>query len=429
MSTSTSGISSITSSVTEKIPSYDWFLKYMAGLKPDEVLTPEKSADLTSCAIKYGGAFLMLIISAITIYVASTDDKVLTEGFFKYMFFLIIPIIIASAIILPIFSQKLNYTTAIMNGTMLIVLFLSVYLFYSIKSPESVLYMKYSLYGFIVLSLIIGLAILYKLLIRYIYNSRGIVSVILQFVFFIPCLLLDLIEYIKYELNIAPKTVHVLLALELFVIIAYMSISRIFSAKPKSTTTNILLKEPVFLNKETRIGDNKIFAVDNVTEQPTDSRATIAEIISRKNFAVSFWAFMNQINSTKTVVFRIGRPKSFIGVPSIIYVNGNYEFYLQKGQVSPDLQIKLPIQKWNHFVLSYNENKVDVFLNGNLEKTISITQSPNHTNVDIISVGNEQSMNNVGAICNVRYYTNPISQYEIVSEHNLLMYSNPPIYT
>ena len=403
----------------------EWFLKYLAGLNPKEQLTTERSAELTSCAMKYGSAFLLLIASGITIYVASTDDKAMTEGFFKYMVFLVVPIVVASFIVLPIFSQKMNRTTMILNGIHLIVFILALYVFYQTKSPESVWVLKYAIYGFIVLFLIVALAIVYKISIRYIYNSRSWGYVIIQLIFYIPCLLLDFIEYVKNELRIAPNTTYILFALEITIVLAYFLSMRLSKYVPKSTT-KALMNEPVFLNHTTHLADASTLSITPATETAIVTSLTDY----RANYSVSFWAFINQQTEPVTL-FLLGEPSSLDknGKPRVIYENGQYAFYLTNATVNPQFKMSLPTQKWNHFAISYDENKVSVFINGNLEKMHKFTpdERPTYTNHDVITVGSNIPTKNVGAICNVQYYTVPIGQYEIISEYNLLMNKNPPV--
>jgi hypothetical protein len=134
------------------------------------------------------------------------------------------------------------------------------------------------------------------------------------------------------------------------------------------------------------------------------------------------------------MLFSLGDPNTSTGKPRVMYENGQYTFYLTSRPATDStlqFQMTLPIQKWNYFAISYDENKVSVFVNGNLEKTYHFTKDkddiPEYTGRDTISTGSDIPTKNVGAICNVQYYTVPIGQYEVISEYNLLMYKNPPV--
>jgi hypothetical protein len=389
-------------------------------------------SNASDCAMKYAGAFGWLIVSAIAIYTASTDDKALTDGFFKYMAIIILPIVVGSFLILPIFKQRANTLTLAMNAVMGIVLLFSVYMFYQTKDPASVVFVKYGVYLVGVLFVVVILAILYKIAIRYIYNSRGWFSVFFQIVFFIPCLLLEWIEHVKYELGVAPNTVFILIAIEVLIVLFYIGLPKIvrWSSTGK---TNVILNEPVFLNQKTQITDSKILSLGDTNE------TAFIEKEYRKNYSISFWAYLNTNSNVPITIFRVGNENERQGKPLVSYSNGKCQFYFTNiGNPSP-FEIAIPIQKWNYVVMSYNGNKVDLFINGNLEKTVQI-ELPSYSEGDVIEVGQNGSQRGVlgyeyttntgnvsGSICNVRYHKTPMTQYQIIAEYNLLMFTNPPI--
>ena len=389
--------------------------------------------NMSDCAMKYLGAFGLLIISAIAIYTASTDDKALTDGFFKYMIMIILPIVLGSFLVLPIFAQRASVTTLVLNAIIGMVFLVGLYTFYQTKDPASVLFAKYGLYAVGFVFIIVILAILYKISVRYIYNSRGWFSVLLQIVFYIPCLLLELVEYIKYELGIAPNTVYVLIAIEILIIVFYVFIPKIIT-RYSTANTDVILNNPVFLNQKVQISDSKILSLGNSTENQ------LTETEYRKNYSISFWAYLNTNSNVPITIFRIGNTNDERqGKPLISYSNGKCQFYFTNvGNPSP-VEVSIPIQKWNYVVITYNENNVDLFINGNLEKTMPI-EIPSYYENDVIEVGHDGRQNGVlghdykkntgnvsGAICNVRYHKTPMTQYQIISEYNLLMFSNPPI--
>jgi hypothetical protein len=95
--------------------------------------------------------------------------------------------------------------------------------------------------------------------------------------------------------------------------------------------------------------------------------------------------------------------------------------------VSPATQhiVELPSQKWNNFVFNYNNQLVDIFINGHLVRTIELDEIPIYNPTDLVTIGQDNGAN--GAVCNIQYYTNPLTKYQIVNNYNLLMDANPPI--
>jgi len=118
--------------------------------------------------------------------------------------------------------------------------------------------------------------------------------------------------------------------------------------------------------------------------------------------------------------------------PKITYKNNEngldqYIIYLSN---TKQYGISLPHQKWNNIVLNYRDLYVDIFINGNLEVTIRLTDLPKYTNTDTITVG-ENGINErtglYGSICNVAYYKNIMTKGQIIDNYNLLSIRNPPV--
>ena len=85
----------------------------------------------------------------------------------------------------------------------------------------------------------------------------------------------------------------------------------------------------------------------------------------------------------------------------------------------------LPGQKWNNIVFNYYSDKVDLFINGNLEKTyVFDNNAPNYTANDNITIGTQDGLD--GAVCNINYYTEPLTKTQVINAYNLLMMKNPP---
>jgi len=89
-------------------------------------------------------------------------------------------------------------------------------------------------------------------------------------------------------------------------------------------------------------------------------------------------------------------------------------------------KFEIPKQKWNHIVFNYNNGSADVFINGTLERTLYFNGvNPTYNSTDLVTVGDDNGIN--GAICNVEYYSTPLTQFQISSKYNLLMNKNPPV--
>lgn len=381
--------------------------------------------------------FIGLVGVALTcavFYVASNDPKALNDNFYLYCVFGILPTVVGIAIASRIFSGPIDINGFYFYAGVLFLFIVSMYLFYRTMNPSSVLYTSYVLNIFIVIAIIVGLAIIYRIFVRTILNTRGWLGFFLKFLFLIPCLLIELIETVFAELKVAPKMIVALFILEIVIILVYIYFPRITKRYSDSI---ILLERPEFLSKITLIGNaNKLFMDVNERDNPEKSETMI-----RQNFAVSMWFYVNQhpkshaAYSKETNIFRYGYPSSKIGHPKVTYYNDTtdtnksdkYVVYINDGN---EVLLDIPTQSWNQLVISYNKSVVDIFLNGSLEKSVPLTDRPNYDTGDVIEVG--EGDNTVtrgglhGAICNVVYHKHPVTPFQVAGDYNLNRYNNPP---
>jgi len=280
--------------------------------------------------------------------------------------------------------------------------------------------------------------------VRTVINTRGWTGFFLKFLFLIPCLIIDLFETLFAELKSAPKMVVVLFILEFLIVLAYLYITKL--SKPATTNSIVLLNKPVFLSQLQSIGHaNKLFMDENEIDNPSKAENTI-----RQNYSISMWIYVNQHASTyaayskETNIFRYGYPNLKTGHPRIAYFNDTNDtnksdkviVYINDAVSSQDISgvmLQIKPQSWNHLVISYNKNVVDVFVNGNLDKSIHLEQNvrPDYNIGDVIEVG--EGDNTVtrgglhGAICNVVYYKAPLTTFQVSRDYNLNRYNNPPV--
>lgn len=147
------------------------------------------------------------------------------------------------------------------------------------------------------------------------------------------------------------------------------------------------------------------------------------------NYSISFWLYIEptqeNVNNYWTNILNFGE-KIKISY-SIIGTNLNLlEFKIRNNKNEYEVihvQSNIKSQKWNNFVLVYNDYIMDIFFNTRL---VSSTQNLKvSNNNDIIMIGENNGIS--GSICNLFYYYGYIDINKIKENYKNLINKNPPI--
>ena len=111
-------------------------------------------------------------------------------------------------------------------------------------------------------------------------NAKGksLIKLILKIIMVLPCFLVDIIEYVKYEFNITTKPIWILLGLEAGLVGVWFLVPYIFDKIVNYGGIN-LLKEPVNLNTE------HVISNFNSSDNPNDSMVNLDKLINEKKNA------------------------------------------------------------------------------------------------------------------------------------------------
>jgi hypothetical protein len=260
--------------------------------------------------------------------------------------------------------------------------------------------------------IVVGISAANNVIGRHLNNSTTWSGFIMNLIVYIPCIFEDLLKSIKDDYALTPSVTVMLFATELLLVAAYAVLPRIMSSRLKNDGTNVM-NEPEFLD----ISINKTFVEQDIGKHEN----------KRTNYAFSMWVYLNQQNNS-------------VGNNHIFSYGGSYpkiEYIKCKGEPSKDkyrftintdtYDINLPNQKWNNIVVNFNDNStVDIFVNGNLERTFtnSSRKTTSNKTPNAINIGSNNGL--YGAICNINYYATPLTQRRIVEQYNLLYNKNPP---
>lgn len=396
---------------------------------------PNSVGDLKKFAI----GLVTLTITCAVFYTAYYDNEALTNKFYLYCVFGLFPIFIGILLVSKIFNEEMNINKLYFYGTMLFIMIVSINMFYRIMNPTSVSYVSYLINFVFAIMFIVGLAIVYRIFVRTIVNIRGWIGFFLRLLFLIPCLLIDVLESLFIELKSSSNMVIALFIIETIIILAYLYMPRFVKSANNSV---VLLDKPVFLTRSQAIGRaDQLFIGVNDKNNPGKDMELI-----RQNYSLSMWFYVNQHPSSnaayskETDIFRYGFPNSKYGHPRVSYFNNITDankidkFIVYPSETANGVMLNIPTQSWNQLVINYNGNSIDLFVNGNLEKTITLSSSelPKYNTGDIIEVGEGDNTDLGGglhgAICNVVFHKTPLTAFKIAGEYNLNRYKNPPTY-
>ena len=277
-------------------------------------------------------------------------------------------------------------------------------------------------------------------------KKNSFVNLILSTVFYVPCLFTGIFDVFAgilrkvFNINIGSQNVGSvdLTSLLMFLsacglILLYVFMPSIFNIVNKQGG-NQLVDKPVNTNTKYDLG-------------------TFQELNKRDDFdyqyAISFWVFINSIGPNMNPNYnRYTSLLNFGEKPNILYngsintllvtmdMNGelpsnNEETYTNKlvefdenGNRILYRNEKFLLQKWNNIIINYSGGILDIFLNGELVK--SIVGIVPYYKLDSLTIGQNDGIE--GGICNVIYFRQKLNTNNIFYLYNMVKDKSPPVF-
>jgi len=364
-------------------------------------------------------------------YQALTEFIVLVVGFLYVMLFMFLKeSLIKEYNILSLGIENVTENSFIIRLIATLVFFiifvlvtmLTVWIFSNFSILTTVIH-----HGLMLLIIIFAISITYIVLkktIDKLFYEDGFFSFIKNFILFIPCLLIRFAEYIKYEYKITGKPVWILLAIEIIIIILWIVIPILFRFYFNSDGSK-LLNGPIYLNKQTDIGNFETLHKKNLNEHK-DKKFLY-------HYSLSAWFNLNpQPPNTSTAYTKYTSILNYANKPNVQFNGEKNSLRVitvledQNGNTLNEVEIfetkNILYQKWNNIVINYDGGDMDVFLNGEL-----VGSKPGiapYMSYENVSVGEMNGLQ--GGICNVKYYNHILSKKEIKLTYKMLRDNNVP---
>jgi hypothetical protein len=372
---------------------------------------------------KYGSILFILFIvtmSLLIVYYPGGFFKSKTAPFVVIPLLLIICIIWSTLLITNMFSDEntnsydsiLNSRVSIIKKAILTILGFSisaVIIAYFVISMQK-LSGKNGITSFILsLFLIISiLTLIYKTFFVQFPNNNinkkknGFFELIINFIFYIPCLFSNILDAVKGG-NI------ILLLMVIAMIYVYFNFSKIKAFIFEHAAKKIITK-PTNLDKLQTISnyidlngsDNPDYQYSLCFSLFIDSNAPNTNASYNKYTSVlNYGGKPNILYKASTTTLMITMDQKDLEEKTTNNLlefdeNGNRIIYMNKDFL---------LQKWNNFVLNFNGGTLDVFLNGELVK--SCNEVVPYKKLDSLTIGSDFGIK--GAISDVMYYKTPLS--------------------
>ena len=262
-------------------------------------------------------------------------------------------------------------------------------------------------------------------------KKNAFFNMITNFIFYIPCLFSDSFDFIGKqimgEINASTAGSLLMLLLAVIIIVVYFSFPSLFN-KISSQGGQQLINQPVNLTRLNSLGTYEQLNGSNQFDY---------------QYAISSWIYIDAAPpNTSASYANFTSILNFGNKPNVLYkANENtLMITMQQKDLEKTTENKLidydengariiykntniPLQKWNNIIINYNGGILDIFLNGELVKSV-VGVVPYYT-LDNLTVGQENGLN--GGICNVVYFRKALTRSNIYYLYNTVKNKTPPV--
>ena len=222
-----------------------------------------------------------------------------------------------------------------------------------------------------------------------------------------------------------PSPVYLLLILLIILIILFIGLPIIFDLIVNNNKHR-LLKGPVYLNEKKTIGkyqdfikENKKYKILNMDKYKIETNLGYHNISDNVyNYSISFYLYLNPQDTNTNLAYNKETELFNYGNKPVLLYDGKKRklifktktIYNQAEQLDTIHEITdFKYQKWLFFVINYENNIIDIFMDGKLVNSINKVQSFNKK--EKITIGENDGIE--GSIKNIYYYNTPRASDDI----------------
>lgn len=409
---------------------------------------PESKRKVIRLFTRYGSIVMMILYIVMLFQFHMGDTHSLhNDKIALYIFAFTIPLMLFMYVVFSKLEDK-KYLWFIIFGTIFILLilfnetmpslsqtlysFINYFISYTDIQPldktnSLVLFltMKLILVGLV----IVGLSVVFQVLFNESLKQKGLAGLVLYSIFYIPCLVSNVVKYWVQEFGGTPTVVFVLLAIEAVLLILYFALPKIL----KPLASGSFIQEPMFFYNSQFISDAEpLYTLNEPKFDKTDT------VIVRE-YCISMWITTNypqyaaNEENPMFVFARQDQSDNKRGCPYIACKgDGKWKFVVSNSSDCQDssttVELRVPMQTWNYVVLNYRTTQVDIFINGKLRSTLPLEKNCtcDYDKSMGFTVGKDGNTLH-GAICNLHMQKKHMDSGHIARTYNLLKLKNPPV--
>ena len=287
------------------------------------------------------------------------------------------------------------------------------------------------------------------------YQNSPLTQLIVNSIFYIPCLLVSFIDnFVKLTgLDVKSKgkdsglfkpttTDYILLVLAILLNVGYFAYPYA-AVKFSKQGGLILIDNPIYTNTEHILASYQ--SLNKNTNYDLNYDSTLNTDFNY-TYAISFWVYIDAVSPSMSSAYnKYTTLLSYGGKPNVLYKgadntlmitmdntsapksnykptvpfdtdeNGNRIIYVKKDVL---------LQKWNNIIINYNGGTLDIFYNGELVK--SSIEVLSWMKYDTLTVGSKNGIR--GGMCNLNYFNKSLNIQQIYYLYNFVKDNTPPVY-
>ena len=262
---------------------------------------------------------------------------------------------------------------------------------------------------------------------------QAIKCFIINLFFFIPCLLVIIVDNINRELKLTPYSIYILLFIEIIIICLFFLIPLLLKFIASFNKNDLLKGEgPFYLDTKKVIGtyqqlsknnDNEFISKDykryslyseennpqyNITAE-LNGPEKLSSTPYKYTYCITFYLYINPQPQNTSLAYNKETQLFNYGNKPVILYDGRTRTLLVKSKTQ-HLEANIldtiyktkdfKYQKWLYFVINYNNNNIDVFIDGKLVG--SKDNVPPYFEEDNVTIGEDNGIH--GSIKDIYYF-------------------------